>query len=200
MYKGKSSPWGKIQDVKELAAGIDCVSTAGHGGIKLDRQRNAKMPEYMRLAGGWYEEDCEWALPALVFPEVFNRAKEQSQAKSTLGNYFPKIYAEFFQVPIETLKGQSYAYDKECFEKEHENDWVVVSACGSAFSVFTDVPRNLVACVATKGGKRRMWNEPEREERYFYVPIPEYQERSQFGFVIDENKHYELEYAKQIDS
>lgn len=51
----KSSPWGAIQDKRELAPGIWQVSTAGHGGIKLSRERNAAVPAYMRAEGGWYE-------------------------------------------------------------------------------------------------------------------------------------------------
>ncbi len=51
----KTSPWGVIQDKRELAPGIWQVSTASHGGIKLSRERNAAMPDYMRNEGGWYE-------------------------------------------------------------------------------------------------------------------------------------------------
>src|SRR5271165_6274308 len=66
-----NSPWGKVDHTEELAPGIWSVSTPGHGGLKLSTQRNGMMPPYMKRAGGWYEEDCEWSLVALVFPEVF---------------------------------------------------------------------------------------------------------------------------------
>ena len=64
--EGQSSPWGRVQSCGMVAPGIGWVSTASHGGIKLDRKRNAEVPEYMRTAGGWYEEDCEWAIPYVV--------------------------------------------------------------------------------------------------------------------------------------
>jgi len=70
MKEGDRSPWGKIQDAKELAQGVWFVSTASHGGIKLDRGRNGKIPALARTAAGWYEEDCDWAIPAYVFDDI----------------------------------------------------------------------------------------------------------------------------------
>ena len=67
--EGKSSPWGRIQNAYTVADGIFLVSTAGHGGAKLDRKRNAQVPKPWRSKGGWYEEDCDWAIVALTFPE-----------------------------------------------------------------------------------------------------------------------------------
>lgn len=49
------SPWGKIESKTEFAPDIVFVSTASHGGIKLDRLRNAMVPKPLRRAGGWYE-------------------------------------------------------------------------------------------------------------------------------------------------
>lgn len=63
------SPWGAIQECSELAPGIWSVSTASHGGIKLDRNRQASMPADMKRPGGWYEEDCEWCLPFCIFAD-----------------------------------------------------------------------------------------------------------------------------------
>ena len=72
-----NSPWGRVQTAEELAPGIWTVSTAGHGGIILSAQRDADMPEYLKSAAKYagprcYEEDCEWALVALAYPEAFN--------------------------------------------------------------------------------------------------------------------------------
>ena len=53
-----------------LAPGAWTLSTAGHGGIKLNRKRNALVPADARAKGGWYEEDCEWAIPAYVHQDV----------------------------------------------------------------------------------------------------------------------------------
>ena len=142
----------------------------------------------MRQKGGWYEEDCEWALVALVFPQSFQREGEQEQAKNMVRGYYPETYAKFFNVPIESLKGQSYAYDRRLFQEENADKWVVVSACSSPFGPFPYALPGMVCTVAVKGGRDRTYGS-NLEERYFFVPKDEYDERSQFGFVIDENKH-----------
>src|SRR3546814_21104401 len=66
-----STPWGLAQSSEIYANGVVFHSTASHGGIKLDRARNMAMPGVLRVAGGWYEEDCEWAKVAIGFPDLF---------------------------------------------------------------------------------------------------------------------------------
>lgn len=69
------SPWGAIETMTEIAPGIVQVTTPSHGGIHVSPERLAKMPEELRAtpysAGGWFEEDCDWALVAVCFPEAF---------------------------------------------------------------------------------------------------------------------------------
>lgn len=77
-----------IQTLTEIAPGIISVSTAGHGGIWLSPERRADMPAQYRsvptFAGGdWYEEDCDWSLVALSFPEHFTMAQREG-ARSTV--------------------------------------------------------------------------------------------------------------------
>jgi hypothetical protein len=99
---GKYSPWGYIQDVEKIADGIWSVSTAGHGGIKLDRKHNAAMPDYMRSPGGWYEEDCQWALVALVFPAAFvakmhkDGTSDYDHALQAAEHWYPAEFKRFF--------------------------------------------------------------------------------------------------------
>ena len=70
MREGSHTPWGPVQYFRELAPGAWSVSTAGHGGIKLDAARNRKIPSEARMPGGWYEEDCKWAIAAYVHTDV----------------------------------------------------------------------------------------------------------------------------------
>lgn len=75
--KLKSSPWGHVQDRREIAPGIVSVSTPSHGGFHLDpaRQRTVRraLPDFDTWAGGpWYEEDCDWAVVAVIFSEHFD--------------------------------------------------------------------------------------------------------------------------------
>lgn len=72
-----NTPWGPAQSVKHIAPGITNITTAGHGGILLTeaRQREVErsIPDYDCFAGrGWYEEDEDWALVALLFHEHFD--------------------------------------------------------------------------------------------------------------------------------
>lgn len=86
--KGQSCPWGIVQTFEEIAPGIVHVTTAGHGGYWLSTERRRDMPAQYRdiptFAGGdWFEEDCDWSLVALSFPEHFN-AKAREAARSTV--------------------------------------------------------------------------------------------------------------------
>jgi hypothetical protein len=118
----KTSPWGAIQDKRELAPGIWMVSTAGHGGIKLSRERNAAVPDYMRVAGGWYEEDCEWSIAAVVHPIGFQRVvkiegrpdkTEFEYAMDALKNWYPDHFERFTGRPL--LPGESRNKDERQF-------------------------------------------------------------------------------------
>ena len=78
-----STPWGMSQSASIYAEGIVFHSTAGHGGFKLDRTRNAGMNPALRLSGGWYEEDAEWALVAAGYPGLFTY-REQAMGDRAL--------------------------------------------------------------------------------------------------------------------
>ncbi len=85
---GRSCPWGVIQSADEIAPGIVHVTTAGHGGYWLSPERRADMPaEYRSIptfaGGNWFEEDCDWSLVALSFPEHFSM-KAREAARSTV--------------------------------------------------------------------------------------------------------------------
>ena len=87
------TPWGPAQTVATIAEGITSVTTASHGGILLSEERQAAMPAHLagrNIYGGgrWYEEDCEWSLVAVAFPEAF--PDEQDEARATLRAYFPE--------------------------------------------------------------------------------------------------------------
>lgn len=116
----KRSPWGSVQYQHTIIDGIVNVGTASHGGIKLSVIRQTAMPEYMRIANAWYEEDCDWARVYVVFaaeikqyyqahPENENTKYELRNlecAPECLKNWNPDAYEKFFgrQIP----EGQSY--------------------------------------------------------------------------------------------
>lgn len=75
------TPWGPSQKQKMLATGITFYHTASHGGYHLSQRRFSEMPDVLRAArridegdadAQWFEEDCDWCLVCLGFPEYFD--------------------------------------------------------------------------------------------------------------------------------
>ncbi len=95
-----SSPWGKAETTHDVAPGIIFISTASHGGYWLSDDRLAAIPNNWRLArihpssdSPWFEEDCDWALVALTFPDLFP-AEAAAPARQTFDTtHAPKIAA-----------------------------------------------------------------------------------------------------------
>ena len=90
MYReGALCPWGKILDTKKVANGIYFISTAGHGGYLLSRERFNQMPEHLRnlsfTSNQYFEEDVSWCAVPLSFPEEF--CKEPLQPQKTATTY-----------------------------------------------------------------------------------------------------------------
>ena len=56
------TPWGWTREIQKLAEGVLRVMTAGHGGLKLSRERWEELPAAVRdtmLTPLYAEEDCE---------------------------------------------------------------------------------------------------------------------------------------------
>ncbi len=56
-----STLWGKPDTAVQILPGIWEVTTPSHGGFVLSDERQAAMPDELRLDGVFYEEDCDWA-------------------------------------------------------------------------------------------------------------------------------------------
>jgi hypothetical protein len=188
----QSSPWGKIQETRELAPGIWTVSTAGHGGVKLSRERNAGMPDYMRNEGGWYEEDCEWAKVAVVYPIGFQRVikiegrpdkTEFDYAMETFRNWHPDQYERFSGIHLEP--GQSLIRDEQVFKAETHDKFVLASAWGDWAHW---VPKGKVGVCARRAS--------DKVEKYFLLDGESYTKRrasNRSGIVIYPNTDTEIE-------
>jgi hypothetical protein len=91
----KFTPWGHPDQLEIIADGITLYMTPSHGGFKISEARRKAMPEPYRsietFAGGnWYEEDCDWCLLVLSFPEEFIFKYGEgviSEAENTYNNY-----------------------------------------------------------------------------------------------------------------
>lgn len=105
-----NTPWGRSQDIEDIADGIRSVSTASHGGIQLSKERQQQLPGH---AGDnnynkgltWWEEDSDWCIPFLIFQNEFKAFYERTgqtwfesnlaMALKTAENYHPEFYAVF---------------------------------------------------------------------------------------------------------
>lgn len=178
----KRSPWGKVQSVKTYCDGVVFVSTASHGGFKVDKKRNAMIPPYMRSVDGWYEEDTQWVIPAIVFQ--FNAFEKETNPEShkkniaaamdTLKNWYPQMYEKFTGTTLQP--GESFVRDEQIFKEANKDNYVVFSA----ISVDNGMVK-VYACRMSAFG-----------EKVFLIPAVEYQNRGKFSFVIDLERHQEI--------
>lgn len=93
----KHTPWGAAQDTRVIAEGIVNYSTAGHGGIWLDAKRwkvvERLFPDWQPWAGKqWLEEDQDWAIAALAFPEHFTTKDLRHAVKTAEGSAKPRPF------------------------------------------------------------------------------------------------------------
>lgn len=70
------TPWGAIHTKDETVEGLVFISTASHGGYYVTPELwailLAKFPGFIPFAGeGWLEEDVDWSMVPLAFPELF---------------------------------------------------------------------------------------------------------------------------------
>lgn len=173
-----STPWGSSQMAVIYAEGVVAHSTAGHGGFHLSSNRNAKIHSLLRKDTPWYEEDCEWAIVALSFPDLFT-AHERSLAEKTIRNTWPDEWEALHGFKL--TEGESWTMDRRAFYQRHAADHVVISA------ILSEQHHGMTEVVAVVGGDRRA----NDDERRFLVPSDEYAGRGRFGFVIDPNRHSE---------
>jgi hypothetical protein len=174
-YSHSRTPWGTSQGATVYAEGVTSHSTAGHGGFKLSAERNRKIHPMLRSANGWYEEDGEWAIVAITFPDLFTTF-ERRCAQRTVKDSWPDVWEAISGTILQP--GESHAKDRRAFDRAHAQDWIVISAITSKHAA------GLVEVVATLGGKRVVGT----EERRFLVPADEYRV-GRFGFVIDPDRH-----------
>lgn len=199
----KTSPWGKVQHqaIKGRPGDdgfgqIYHVSTGGHGGVFCAKKANAQIPEYMRSDDGWYEEDCEWAKVACVFQDLFPHVTHDEVLK-VLADWNPDSWEKFTGKTLEP--GMSTQRDTETFERDHANDYIVMTAWSHSntttwpFGDEQTVPEGMVGVRGVIGGRKN--NNGHGVEQYFLVDATEYENRPMVGtgFVIDPKRHLTVE-------
>ena len=96
------TPWGIADSEAKLAEGIVSYSTPSHGGIWIAKDRVNKIPSKAKNFLGnkqWWEEDCDWAVPYVVFAEdikahgtAYHFEDNLKAAKETLKYYQPELH------------------------------------------------------------------------------------------------------------
>lgn len=180
-FIGQTSPWGIIQTSEVVSeGGIVRVHTAGHGGLKITEALNERIPDSVRSANGWYEEDCEWSIVATVYPELFPVRLAMS-AISVCKNYFPEVFFEITGILVD--ESESSVLRLAAFKAKNAENYIAVSAVGSWHK---NCPRGYVVCTAAIGGRNDDGSVGETQD--FLVPEDDYRERADF-FVIDPARH-----------
>ena len=115
----KSTPWGKPDHHEVLAPGIVSYTTPSHGGIHLDAERQAALPEGAAAlnflhSAEWWEEDLDWVVPYLLFaadignyimqhgtPDDFARHARNLDAARGIVSRRPKLEALVYGLEVE---------------------------------------------------------------------------------------------------
>lgn len=185
VYERVYTPWGQPDTMTRYAEGIASYSTPGHGGFKVSSDLNRKIPEFMRCAGGWYEEDCEWSKVAVVFPDAFS-PDTVKEARESFRNWFPDEYEKFYGVKLK--KGESWKRDEHLFHEENRGRLIGIAAWGDWHKT---VPEGMVGVCAVYGPKAETRRYSESDEHYFLVPEEEYEKRGRYGFVFEDPSRYQ---------
>jgi len=100
-----NTPWGESNRVTALAQGILDVSTPSHGGIHLSPERISQLPQGIKNFVNdlrWWEEDCDWAVPYIVFKDDIQREgkaykfiENLSSAYIIAQKYHPEVLANY---------------------------------------------------------------------------------------------------------
>ena len=187
LREGSRTPWGPAQTIYGVAPGIAVASCAGHGGVKLSPERNREVPEALRNSDGWYEEDVEYNIPVVAFPDEFaahHKRDISDESEASIRDYFPDKWEKWRGRTLQP--GESRERDRQTWADRHKADPVVNSAIMS--DTFPDMVR-VSARIA------------ETDERAEYlVPRDEYRARNDDNgdlgrdgrFVVDPARHAKL--------
>lgn len=88
---GAATPWGTSVVAVAYSAGVIRHQTTSHGGFALTEYRNTAIPNLLRTADGFYEQDCAWAAVAIAFPELFTDL-EKRRAEDALKRFHPHTW------------------------------------------------------------------------------------------------------------
>lgn len=110
------TPWGQSDCQYHVAGGIVSYSTPSHGGYHLSAARQKQLHASAHVNNSyngpaWWEEDCDWAVVFLSFPNEFQAYYERmgdphfeanrASALRTVESYHPAFFA-YLAEPLPT--------------------------------------------------------------------------------------------------
>lgn len=182
--KGSETPWGACEEAVSYGEGVISYSTARHGGFWVSPERQAKMPPALYRDTQWYEEDCEQALVTLSFQELFT-SYEISAAEETLKRYFPDRWERHYGQLLEDDHAQNEILE---MSKHDLEPLLVMSA------VEDPNDPSMVRVVAALNG------DPSGGTRVFLVPAQEFDCHEDENFIVDPDRHEEVDADLEPDS
>jgi hypothetical protein len=128
--KGEDSPWGKIQEVEQVAEGIWFIDAEGHAGYFLASEPNAQISsrsknrtQFALGNAGWYEIERDGYLVEYRFPQYFkwhgevnDRRIAQTIANHEFGARTEEERERYFNQALETLSARQAASGKSAHE------------------------------------------------------------------------------------
>lgn len=102
-YINVVTPWGRSDSGFLMAPGITSYSTPSHGGVKVIKKLNDRIPAGFRSENGWYEEDCDAKIPFYFFHaeiEAHMTASGMPGWRVTPAEYFAEFTKEYFYSDI----------------------------------------------------------------------------------------------------
>ncbi len=106
---GSHSPWGTIDNITRIAAGVLFVGTPSHGGIWLSDQRIAQIPETLRKPKSayaekprWWEQDLEAGFPLWFFGGLYHRERHRRVEREQLVKMLDYFGADWIKALKET--------------------------------------------------------------------------------------------------
>lgn len=185
--KKMRTPWGGADSIEKVtpSGSILKVGTPGHGGYKLDRFTNSRVNAAWRKAGGWYEEDAEWAIVALTFQhDAGFSADNVANAHATAKKCYPDEYTEVYGVPV--TPEESPVLRMRLARAAAVGKLHMTCAWGEWA---TNVPPGFVGVHARLDGTTTP--EDPSGDRYFLVSREEYDARGEI-LVVDPARHREI--------
>lgn len=197
--EGSRTPWGQAQYVEHVASGIVSVGCAGHGGIKLSKERNAAIPPALRRSSGWYEEDGEAKIVGMYHPEAFPKVMDsigESGARAYfeggVKSDFPDEYTAATGNPVDVnaswvLRDRAKREDKAAFRAAHANEFVTLGNGDIPSSLsHTWIPAGYAVTEARK--------DATGETRHYLVPQEEVITDHMWGanVLIDPNRDIDV--------